>query len=217
MQETVSTRPPARAAGSPDWPEQALCAQSDPDVVPRGGRLGHARKGHLRPLPCAGALPGVRPRPPGTARRMGRPVGTRAPRSLAGGSGMSAPDQRAALAREYLAAVSRTGVDQLPPTVLAREVAELRRQLGQVLAVLAERQPEAPQQAAIAGPFATDREAHAAALQLGGPPARAGRSCRKPRTARCSRMCASRPGSASAPMTSAFSPGSQAGRMPPAP
>jgi hypothetical protein len=82
---------------------------------------------------------------------------------------MSAPDQRVVLAREYLADVSRTGVDQLPPTVLAREVAELRRQLGQVLAVLAERQPEVRQQAAIAGPFATDREAHAAALQLGGP------------------------------------------------
>ena len=32
MQETVPTRPPAQAAGSPDWPEQALCAQSDPEA-----------------------------------------------------------------------------------------------------------------------------------------------------------------------------------------
>ena len=32
MRETVPTRPPAQAAGSPDWPEQALCAQSDPEA-----------------------------------------------------------------------------------------------------------------------------------------------------------------------------------------
>ena len=45
-------------------------------------------------------------------------------------------DQRAELAREYLADVRRTGVDLLPPSVLMRECAELRRQLGVVLAVI---------------------------------------------------------------------------------
>jgi hypothetical protein len=58
-------------------------------------------------------------------------------------------DERAELARRYLAEVSATGVEQLPPTVLMREVAELRRLLGQVLAVLAERQDEARQLAEI--------------------------------------------------------------------
>ena len=53
---------------------------------------------------------------------------------------MIGPDQRVELAREYLTDVSRRGVEQLPPTVLAREVAELRRLLGQVLAILGERQ-----------------------------------------------------------------------------
>ena len=62
---------------------------------------------------------------------------------------MSAPDERAELARRYLAEVSAAGVEQLPPTVLMREVAELRRLLGQVLAVLAERQDEARQLAQV--------------------------------------------------------------------
>jgi hypothetical protein len=57
-------------------------------------------------------------------------------------------DQRAELARRYLAEVSATGVEQLPPTVLMREVAELRRLLGQVLGVI-EHQDEARQLAEI--------------------------------------------------------------------
>ena len=52
------------------------------------------------------------------------------------GSSMSSADQRVTLARTYLADVARQHVDQLPPSVLARECAELRRQLGQVLAVV---------------------------------------------------------------------------------
>jgi hypothetical protein len=51
-------------------------------------------------------------------------------------------DQREALARAYLAEVSATSVDQLPPSVLMREVAELRRLLGQVLGMLAARQDD---------------------------------------------------------------------------
>ena len=77
---------------------------------------------------------------------------------------MSGPDQRVELAREYLTDVSRTGVEQLPPTVLAREVAELRRLLGQVLAILGERQAGARQVAGTDGPFGTEREARAASL-----------------------------------------------------
>jgi hypothetical protein len=44
--------------------------------------------------------------------------------------------ERAEIARRYLAEVSATGVEQLPPTVLMREVAELRRLLASVLAVI---------------------------------------------------------------------------------
>lgn len=62
---------------------------------------------------------------------------------------MTAPDERAELARRYLAEVSAAGVEQLPPTVLMREVAELRRLLGQVLGILAERQDEGRQLAEI--------------------------------------------------------------------
>lgn len=51
-------------------------------------------------------------------------------------------DERAEIARRYLAEVSATGVEALPPTVLMREVAELRRLLASVLGVLAERQAE---------------------------------------------------------------------------
>jgi hypothetical protein len=58
-------------------------------------------------------------------------------------------DERAELARAYLAEVSATSVEQLPPSVLMRECAELRRLLGQVLGVLAGRQDEARQLAAI--------------------------------------------------------------------
>jgi hypothetical protein len=58
-------------------------------------------------------------------------------------------DQRAEMARRYLAEVTATGVERLPPSVLVREVAELRRLLGQVLAVLAERQDGARQLAEV--------------------------------------------------------------------
>lgn len=62
---------------------------------------------------------------------------------------MSAPDERAELARRYLAEARQRSVEQMPPTVLMREVAELRRLLGQVLAMLAERQDEARQLAEV--------------------------------------------------------------------
>jgi hypothetical protein len=58
-------------------------------------------------------------------------------------------DQRAELAREYLTDAQRHSVDQLPPSLLMRECAELRRLLGQVLGVLAERQAEASRLAEI--------------------------------------------------------------------
>jgi hypothetical protein len=45
-------------------------------------------------------------------------------------------DQRVERAREYLAGARRAGVDHLPPSVLMRECAELRRQLGVVLNVI---------------------------------------------------------------------------------
>jgi hypothetical protein len=53
-------------------------------------------------------------------------------------------DQRVELAREYLASIRRQHVDELPPSVLVRECAELRRLLGQVLAVIAERGDVSP-------------------------------------------------------------------------
>ena len=49
---------------------------------------------------------------------------------------MSAPDERAELARRYLAEISARSVEVLPPSRLMAECAELRRLLGQVLAVL---------------------------------------------------------------------------------
>ena len=55
---------------------------------------------------------------------------------------MTAPDERA---RAYLDVAQRHSVEALPPTILMRECAELRRLLGQVLAVLAERQDDARQ------------------------------------------------------------------------
>ncbi len=42
-------------------------------------------------------------------------------------------DQRPAIARDYLVSVRRHQVTTLPPSVLVRECAELRRQLGLVL------------------------------------------------------------------------------------
>ncbi len=49
-------------------------------------------------------------------------------------------DQRAGLAREYLTGARKRKVDQLPPSLLMRECAELRRLLGQCLDVI-EHQP----------------------------------------------------------------------------
>jgi hypothetical protein len=46
-------------------------------------------------------------------------------------------DQRVEMAREFLTGAQRHPVDQLPPSILVRECAELRRLLGQVLDVLA--------------------------------------------------------------------------------
>jgi hypothetical protein len=62
---------------------------------------------------------------------------------------VSAPDERAGLARAYLAETRQRSVEQMPPTLLMRECAELRRLLGQVLDVLAERQAEARQLAEV--------------------------------------------------------------------
>jgi len=62
---------------------------------------------------------------------------------------VSAPDERAELAARFLAEARQRSVEQMPPTLLMREVAELRRLLGSVLAVLAERQAEARQLAEV--------------------------------------------------------------------
>jgi hypothetical protein len=50
-------------------------------------------------------------------------------------------DQRVTLAREYLASIQRTGVEQLPPSRLMVEAAELRRQLAIVLSVIEHQAP----------------------------------------------------------------------------
>ena len=62
---------------------------------------------------------------------------------------MSAPDERAELARRFLAEARQRSVEQLAPTLLMRECAELRRLLASVLAVLAERQDGARQLAEV--------------------------------------------------------------------
>ena len=49
-----------------------------------------------------------------------------------------AADQRVTAAREFLEGARKRKVAELPPSVLMREDAELRRQLGQVLNVIAE-------------------------------------------------------------------------------
>ena len=58
-------------------------------------------------------------------------------------------DDRIELARRFLAEAQRRSVEQMPPTLLMREVAELRRLLASVLGVLAERQAETRQLAGI--------------------------------------------------------------------
>lgn len=62
-------------------------------------------------------------------------------------------DQRVTYAREFLTGARKHKVAELPPSVLMREDAELRRQLGQVLDVAAELEAEAqgaPETAALA-------------------------------------------------------------------
>jgi hypothetical protein len=58
-------------------------------------------------------------------------------------------DERAELAARYLADARQHDVETLPPSRLMAECAELRRLLGQVLAVLAERQAQTRQLAGI--------------------------------------------------------------------
>ena len=62
---------------------------------------------------------------------------------------MTAPDELAELARAYLAEVRQRSVEELAPSLLMRECAELRRLLGQVLGMLAERQDGARQLAEV--------------------------------------------------------------------
>jgi hypothetical protein len=58
-------------------------------------------------------------------------------------------DQRITLAREYLAGARQRDPNHLPPSRLMAELAETRRQLGQVLAVIAEQQDDARQLAEV--------------------------------------------------------------------
>ena len=58
-------------------------------------------------------------------------------------------DQRVTSAREFLSGARRRKVAQLPPSLLMRECAELRRLLGQVLDVLAAHRDAAAQLAEI--------------------------------------------------------------------
>jgi hypothetical protein len=58
-------------------------------------------------------------------------------------------DERAELAARYLAEAQQRSVEQMPPSLLMRECAELRRLLGQVLGVLAKRQNGARQLAEV--------------------------------------------------------------------
>jgi WhiB family transcriptional regulator, redox-sensing transcriptional regulator len=45
MQETVPIRPPEVAPGPPGWPEQALCAQADPEAwFPEAGERAEVAK-----------------------------------------------------------------------------------------------------------------------------------------------------------------------------
>jgi hypothetical protein len=50
-------------------------------------------------------------------------------------------DQRVTLAREYLAGARQRDINHLPPSRLMSELAETRRQLGQVLAVADQARP----------------------------------------------------------------------------
>ena len=81
-------------------------------------------------------------------------------------------DDRVALAGEYLAGARRRKVTELPASVLMRELAETRRQFGQVLDVIREQATACATQAATQS----------------GPPARlrpSGRPGRPPQCRRC--------------------------------
>jgi hypothetical protein len=58
-------------------------------------------------------------------------------------------DERAELARRFLAEARQRSVEALAPSLLMRECAELRRLLGQVLGILAERHDESRQLAEV--------------------------------------------------------------------
>jgi hypothetical protein len=58
-------------------------------------------------------------------------------------------DERAELARRFLAEARQRSVEELAPSLLMRECAELRRLLGQVLGILAERQDDSRQLAEV--------------------------------------------------------------------
>jgi hypothetical protein len=62
---------------------------------------------------------------------------------------VSAPDERAELARRFLAEARQRSVEELAPSLLMRECAELRRLLGQVLGMLAGRHDGARQLAEV--------------------------------------------------------------------
>ena len=102
---------------------------------------GRARPGtgtHLRGLRRRSHQPGRRAVPAVQGHRY-RPGPARLYRDR--GGVVTAPDQRVILAREYLADIRRQHVDQLPPSVLVRECAELRRRLGQLLDVIDSQTP----------------------------------------------------------------------------
>lgn len=69
---------------------------------------------------------------------------------------MTEADQRITLAREYLAAARQRDISYLPPSRMAAELAETRRQLGQVLAATTD---TATGDTAVTGPFETEPEA----------------------------------------------------------
>ena len=76
-------------------------------------------------------------------------------------------DQRVANAREFLAGACKRKVAELPPSVLVRELAECRRQLGQVLNVI-DGDPDAGRLAeirAVLGQFDWERDDRQYALE----------------------------------------------------
>jgi hypothetical protein len=68
-------------------------------------------------------------------------------------------DQRVELAREYLAGARQRDINYMPPSRMMAELAETRRQFGQVLAAVADR---GASDATVTGPYETERQAHAA-------------------------------------------------------